>query len=74
MSRNQKEKDRTLLIKCAECGAPFYFISKKDTVAENEANLKWAMEHVTLCHDCRPHYRRMSLNARNGLPGMFGSD
>jgi uncharacterized protein with PIN domain len=71
---SRKKKKWQLLIECAKCKTPFYFISSKDTAEENEANLAWAMEHVTLCHDCRPHYRRMSLNARNGLPGMFGSD
>jgi hypothetical protein len=70
----RKKKVRRLLIECEKCGEPFYFYDYHTTREETQANFDWAMMHVTLCHECRPHFVKVHPNTTAGLPGMFGSD
>jgi hypothetical protein len=74
MSRKAKMKSHKMLIQCEKCGEPFYFVDHHDKPEETQANFDWAMTHVTLCHECRPHRVRFSPNALAGLPGIWGTD
>jgi len=66
---------KRLLIECEKCGEGFIFTSSHKHKADVESDLDWAMQHVTLCHRCRPDYRWMQVMSSGQIrSGAGGTD
>jgi len=67
---------KRMLIECDNCGKVFEFKCTHRLKKDVEANLDWALTHVTLCPECRPAhlFPRYYQKHYDRRPGIGGTD